>query len=459
MPAVHQDSSSPAVTDPALSARAALGLILFLAQGIWLPVGEPMLRGVDAAVYCRVAQEMLQRPLADWAMVTLEGRPFYEHPPGFIYLLACCFALFGGTTQTALAVAHALMSLLVALCAGIGYLAAGPYGAIGTLVAVLAQSGFWMEAHNPMLELPTCVGLATGLWGLLYGHRARSPGSHALGWAAAAAGPAFALACKGPVGLLSLALAGAAAGAGLCSWRRAAAATGASLLCTCIMAAAFETARARAGLEPFLVRYWAGQLWPSMTAGRHHPVPSFFYYGPMLWRWYGAGLCLIPAAVWAARQGREASPRGKQLLALSATWMVCVVLGFSCMRQKYQWYMHTALPGFALLGGATLALCAPGLRRALTRGAMRLGWAATVVLMGLRGCAPELLAPRNPACLTDLYQTQPRAADHADGLHISSCCGTQVGWRERYVALFVHGTAVFHCEPDSPHHGDAEVTP
>lgn len=430
--------------------RCVAALLTLILVTLWLPAGLPMLRGVDAAVYCQVAKEITLRPAAHWATVTLGGAPFYEHPPGFMYVLASFFSAFGATTATAIAVAQGLMTLLVLLTAHIAWLAAGPSAAVGTLLSLCLQSGFWNEAHNPMLELPTCAGLAAGVWGLILG---RGPGlrRRSIGLLAAILGPSFACCSKGPVGLLSIALAAAVAWAGLCSWRRAACTTVMSLAATTLLALGFEEARKQAGLDTFLAQYWAHQLWPSMVQGRHHAVASFTFYGPVLWRWYGCGLCLVPAAAfnaWRARHRHDT--QSLCLLIIAAIWIACVVLGFSLMRQKYQWYMHSALPGFALLGGAWMMLCSQRMQRAITTAATGLAAAAVVGFICLRITAPQALAATPPVCLGELYRALPTTQDVADGLHIPACCDTQSAWRDRHVALFLYGTEKFRCHTSKP---------
>lgn len=429
---------------------ALLALGAWLICMLWLPVGLPMLRGVDAAVYCQVAHEIAERPLHAWATITLDGAPFYEHPPGFMYFLALCFTLFGSSVATALAVAQTLMGALMVLVLATAWCVAGPYAAVGTVVGMSLQSGFWQEAHNPMLELPTNVGLALGAWGLVMGPYSRAGVWRVVAAVAAAAGPALAYVSKGPVAAVSIPVAMVVAALGLCSWRRAVCslAAGWALLAACV--AAFELSRSRAGLDNFTVHYATHQLWPSMVRGRHHSVPTLLFYGPVLWRWYAAGMVSLPLAVtlqcYTARRRKHRSPGpSSALLWLGAVWLMCVVLGFSCMRQKYQWYMHIALPAFALITGAMVASLPRHIQERLCTCITATAAVAAVAFLSLRCWAPTRIAPREPRCLAALHRLPPLRRDVHRRRPTLCCCVGAAGWRERYVALFVQDAELVPC--------------
>ena len=80
---------------------------LAMAAGVLITVvvlvrpGTPYLGGVDAACYARIAQELAQRPIADWASITLDGGQFFDHPPLAFWIEALAFKLSGASAATA----------------------------------------------------------------------------------------------------------------------------------------------------------------------------------------------------------------------------------------------------------------------------------------------------------------------------------------------------------------------
>jgi hypothetical protein len=207
----------------------------------------------------------------------------------------------------------------------------------------------------------------------------------------------------------------------------------------------FEAARARLGLPSFYLAYFHQQLWPSMVQGRHHPVSSYGYYLPLLGRWYAAGLVLGPAAGMVAARGRKGAPTAWRLYLVGAVWLLTVVVGFSCMRQKYQWYLHAALPAWALLAGGGAAALPQGARTRLCQGITAAALAAAAVAAALALGRPQVLAPRTPACLAALHRLPPQGQPPGGPKLRLACCVGEAGWRERYVALFVHGAELVPC--------------
>lgn len=422
---------------------------------IWAQPGEPLLRGTDAGVYAQVAKEMSQRSLGHWVQLTLDGAPFHEHPPGLMFLLAAAFTCLGATPHTAILTAHVLMTLEVALCAGIASALAGPYAAAASVLGLCVLSGFYVEAHNPMLELPTAVGLSLGVWGLAAAGRARR-GSllRGLSMVAAVIGPVGAAWSKGPVALAYVPIAAVLVLRGVVSLRLFIGCLICSGLLTTAGFAWFDAAQKAAGVSPFLGPYLREQVWPSMVQGRHHAVSDPTFYVPILRRWYAAGLALMPMTGALCVRHRARSPAAFTLWLLGAMWLATVVLGFSCMRQKYQWYVHVALPAFALCSGAGLAALPPRWQRPFSSVLCGAAVSAALALAGL-GLLDAPRLRQEPVCLAALGRlpaAPPAWPGHRRRL---SCCAGPSGWRERYVALFVHDATWVPCDVPA----DARYTP
>jgi 4-amino-4-deoxy-L-arabinose transferase-like glycosyltransferase len=417
---------------------ALSALVLALAI-IWARPGPPLLRGSDAAVYAEVAAECAARPLSQWANPTLAGEPFFEHPPGFMFLEATFFRAFGATAKATVALAHTMATALVLFTAAIAYRVAGVQAAAGAILGLCCLSGFYAESQNAMLELPVNVALLWGLWGLL---AFRAPHTPSLGaWVAAVLGPVCAFWAKGPVAGLWVPIALTTVISTPIAWRRAAQVFILTGVITVVSVLAAEGLRYRMGLEAFVPHYVRHQLWPSIHVGRHHPVASPFYYLPILARWYLPGCMALALGIYAGVRSQNTGAR--LLSALATVWVMTVVIGFSCMRQKYQWYMHSAMPAFALGTAAFFAAWPIGIRTL----APYLTWGA-IVAAGMVLGSGALLPPsslRAPPVLLALQSIESQPFVQSDPLRRLAICLPHWGWRERYVALFVHHAVLVDC--------------
>jgi 4-amino-4-deoxy-L-arabinose transferase-like glycosyltransferase len=417
-------------------ALAACGALLLLI--IWVRPGLPILAGVDAACYARIAADMARRPIATWCEMRLWDMPFYDHPPGFILLLALAFRLFGASPAVALAVGRGMATLAVLGTGAVAHRLAGPRGALAAWLVLPTLSGFLFESQNPMLEMPLTVGLLACTWGALRLEQA-------WGWALCGIGCVAALGSKGPPGLAILPVWAFMGWRGWAPRRRLAAAAALALALCGVCLLTFEAWRAQQGLPAFSPHYVAVQLWPSMIVGRHNPVASPWFYGPVLWRWYAAGLGLAAVAGILARR-RVLAAGEARLLALGAVWCAVFVLGFTAMRQKYPWYVHPTAPGFAWMGAAALAW---GLAR------WRLHRATAVALTGV-ACAyggvawvdPALLHTRRPTL--EAFYVAPPPTFAAEEARLVAYCDGPLGWRENHTMGFLWQARIVPCDSPAP---------
>ena len=431
------------------TARQACWVALFFALlTIWVRPGPTTLYGIDAGCYARVAAEMAAQPWAHWADVQLGGAGFYEHPPGFVLIEAAAFRFFGDHTRVAVALARGMATCALLLMGLIAHAVAGERAVLGTWVALPAISSFLFESQNPMLEMPLCVGLLLAMLGAWI-----LPRQGVVGTLAFAFGSAAAFWTKGPPGL--------AAGAWLvwASWRqrtpraRVAAAALTSSALVGITVAAFEWQRARLGLAPFFSTYFDHQVVASAIHGRHNPQGSPWYYFPVIWRWHATGVVWAIPILLALGQAPSRHRSAVRLAEMGVVWSVVWVLGFSIMRQKYQWYMHPITPAFAWIAGAGAAAWGPWPLHWRKIG-LRAQCALPLVYSVLLLCYPSPF--RTPHLVLDALHATPRPSFAAGDARVVAYCGPH-DWREQHVARFLWRADLTHCDATAPYRFDGET--
>ena len=111
-----------------------------------------MLYSVDGIVYALVGKELTLKPLSQWAILTWNGSPFFEHPHLTPWLIGASMKLFGVRTLTAIlpilliSLATVLLTYFIGralLDHRLGLLA----GTVLTLTPAFVKGG-----RNPMLE-------------------------------------------------------------------------------------------------------------------------------------------------------------------------------------------------------------------------------------------------------------------------------------------------------------------
>lgn len=358
----------------------------------WFRPGPRLLIGGDSGIYARIGRELAERPLATWLELTLEGQPFFEHPPLGLWVEAAAFRLFGATVPVAVGVARAWATLSLVLVGIAAWQVAarrtrmvdgleGPSLGAFAMLGLLALPGYLYASQVAMLEGPLTAALALGAWAVASLLTSRAPEGDTFPRGATLA---FSLAvtlgfwAKGPPALVLLGVVAALGALGRIPWGVAGAAALAAVGAVGLTIAAFDALRAARGLEPFFGHYLAHQVWPSLTVGRHHPEPNpFFYVGPVL-AWYLPALLVTPVVVGVAlaRRRRPWTWRlSVELALLGGLLWGGVLLGFSAATQKYQWYIHPGAVGAAFLVGAALALIPSRFERWLSQGALALALA------------------------------------------------------------------------------------
>jgi len=320
-------------------------------------LGTPGLFDADEPAYAQAAREMLES--GDWITPHFNGRPRFDKPILFYWLISLSYRLFG-VTEFAVrfwsALAGVALVLLIAWTARRRFgppadLWAGLALTTNLLTALLARAAVTDMLLTLFVTLAILAGLET-----LEGSR-RAGWWARLGWAAMA----FAVLVKGPVGLLvpGLALGGSLlftperrrALARLIPWDG-------PVLFAALTLPWYGLVLAANGwsfVEGFLIKHHITRYTGIVSS---HAGPIWFYFPVLLigfFPWSG----FLPAALWRvgrmARRGQAADP-GECLLVASACWMLGVFVFFSFAGTKLPSYLFPAFPGLALLvGGAGIS--------------------------------------------------------------------------------------------------------
>lgn len=421
----------------AISAAAAFVLLT-----IWLRPGPAVLYGVDAGCYARVAAELAARPMGRWIEPLLGGQGFYEHPPGLPLLEAVAFRLTGASVTTALGLARVMATLVAWGVAQVAHQVAGQRAVLGTLLLLPAMSSFLYESQNPMLEMPLCAGLLLALLGAL-----KLAKSAWLGTALFTAGVTIAWWSKGPPAFAAWGLLAFVCWRGHVRLTLALGAAASGVVSVVASMAWFEHARRAAALPPFFAVWWQHQVMASVTEGRHNPIASLWYYAPIVWRWQTAGVVLAPLLLFAVWQRRRQFAEATFLAQLGLVWGLILFVGFSVVRQKYQWYLHPMFAGFAWLGGAAL-VCWTTAHRWLPRIVPKALITMCVVYGACVAWWPERLQSRQHD-LEALQALPPPQFDPGHSRDVAYC-GPTLGWRAEHYAKFLWQANIVACDAPAP---------
>jgi 4-amino-4-deoxy-L-arabinose transferase-like glycosyltransferase len=334
----------------------AILLILLLVSGtlFFFRLGSPGLFDADEPAYAQAAREMLES--GDWITPHFNGRPRFDKPILFYWLISLSYRVFG-VTEFAVrfwsALAGVALVLLIAWTARRRFgppadLWAGLALTTNLLTALLARAAVTDMLLTLFVTLAILAGLEAQEGSRRAGWWAR------LGWAAMA----FAVLVKGPVGLLvpGLALGGSllftperrSALARLIPWDG-------PVLFAALTLPWYGLVLAANGwsfVEGFLIKHHITRYTGIVSS---HAGPIWYYFPVLLigfFPWSG----FLPAALWRVgrmARRRQAADPGERLLVASACWLLGVFVFFSFAGTKLPSYLFPAFPGLALLVGAT----------------------------------------------------------------------------------------------------------
>lgn len=325
------------MTEHQFNRRLLLAAFALLAALIWSRPAPPAYVGVDAGCYARIARDIAERPISAWPEVTW-GEPFYEHPPGALWVESLWFRAFGFSAQSGVTLARLWATLLGLGVALVALRLSDARVAALSLVGLASFGGFYSESQNPMLDLPLTTVMTFAILAIV---------SERSGWFAVLF--TFAFFIKGPPALALLAplmwFAATFRRLRFAAMTVALALALLSLACLC-----FEYARLQRGLAPFFSIYFERQLKASLLHGHHNPSDNPFFYLTTVAGLYSVFVVALPLGAYLRRR--------EPLWQLGALWAAAIVGGFTLARQKYAWYIHPMMPGAAWVTGLALATVA-----------------------------------------------------------------------------------------------------
>jgi len=331
-----------------------LGLLLLSGTLFFFRLGTPGLFDADEPAYAQAAREMLET--GDWVTPRFNGRPRFDKPILFYWLITLSYRVFG-ITEFAVRVWSALAGvILVVLIAWAARRTFGPPADLWAGVAFTTNLLTTLLARAAVTDMLLTLFVTTAI---LAGLEALE-GSRGAGWWARLFWAAMGLAVlvKGPVGVLipMLALGGLLlflqerwrALARLFPWEGPVLFAVLSLPWYGLVLAA----NGWAFVEGFLFKHHITRYTGVVSS---HAGPIWFYLPVLLigfFPWSG----FLPPALWRAgkaarlREGRNPADR---LLVVCACWVVGVFLFFSFAGTKLPSYLFPAFPALALLVGAS----------------------------------------------------------------------------------------------------------
>ncbi len=347
--------------------RIAILLVLLVVSGslFFFRLGTPGLFDADEPAYAQAAREMLET--GDWITPHFNGRPRFDKPILFYWLITLAYRVFG-VTELAVrfwsALAGVLLLLIIAWTAGRWFgapaeLWAGLAFTTNLLTALLARAA----VTDMLLTLFVTLTIVAGVEALAGPSASRrggaSPETRARRWAMVAwAAMGLAVLVKGPVGLL---IPGMAFGG---AWLVCPGVRGAllrlfpwqgPLLFVAITLPWYSLVVAANGwafVEGFVIKHHLTRYTGVVSS---HSGPLWFYLPVALigfFPWSG----FLPRALWQAATAacrREGSEPADSLLITCACWVTGVFLFFSLAGTKLPSYLFPAFPGMALLAGAS----------------------------------------------------------------------------------------------------------
>ena len=368
---------------PRLTDTAALLLVLMFAGTLFFfRLGAPGFFDADEPAYAQAAREM--RESGDWVTPHFNGRPRFDKPPLFYYLIMLSDRLLGETEFAARcwsALAGIAVTALLWLTARRWV---GPRAGPTTGVAFSASLLTALLARAAVTDMLLCLFVTAAILAGLAALQAPAPRARRFataGWVAMA----LAVLVKGPVGLLipGLALGGSllllqeirSGVPRLVPWEGPA-------LFLAIAAPWYALVLAANGwafVEGFLIKHNLSRFSGVISS---HGGPVWFYVPVLLvgfFPWCGS----LPPALWqaarVARRRRAVSP-AERLTVTCLCWFAGVFVFFSLAGTKLPSYLFPAFPALALLVGGEMADAA---EEPIPRWISRVGsW-----LMGLTGCA------------------------------------------------------------------------
>ncbi|MEI8191506.1 MAG: glycosyltransferase family 39 protein [candidate division NC10 bacterium] len=331
-----------------------VALILLSGALFFFEIGTPGLFDADEPAYAQAAREMGES--GDWVTPHFNGRPRFDKPPLFYYLILLSYRLFG-VTEFAARFWSALAGVaLTGMLWVAGRRWLGPHAGLMASAAFSASLLTALLARAAVTDMLLCLFVTAAILAGLAALQAPAPRARRFaiaGWVAMA----LAGLVKGPVGLL---IPGLALGGSLLLLReirsglpRLVPWQGPALFLA-IAAPWYALVLAANGwafVEGFLIKHNLSRFSGVISS---HGGPLWFYVPVLLvgfFPWCGS----LPSALWraarVARRRRAVSP-AERLTVTCLCWFVGVFVFFSLAGTKLPSYLFPAFPALALLVGS-----------------------------------------------------------------------------------------------------------
>ena len=422
-------------------------LMLFLAAVVLCgQIENEVLYSVDGIVYSLVGKELAHRPVSQWAILTWNDAPFYEHPHLTPWMLGASMKLFGVSTLTAILpiVLIALATVLLAYLLGralldhrLGLLA----GTVLTLTPEFIRGG-----RNPMLEpaLMFFIMLA------VYFHvLATRPDRFFACTILSGLSLALAFLAKGPPAVLALAVVIAFQSA---AWafpdafktarlplRRFSIHLVALIVIAAGVVALVDAWHGAVAGTSFFAHYISHQLQFTVVEGRGAAANDWTYYVNTFvhdWPWWP----LVPAGIvlvgW--RRDREALPA----LVLGVLVTAGTYAGFTLMAHKAEWYTEIHYVGSSLVAALTLRYLVS--QRLIERYYATVALVLIVPTLFLSASLPSLFLQYGRPFERFMERARAELGSTLDGQAIADCVGVEP-WKGPFFLRFYLGVHKVDC--------------
>jgi len=424
----------------------ACGVTFLAAALLGNQLQHEVLYTVDGVVYALVGKELSVRPLSEWALLTWQGRPFFEHPHLTPWLLAASMKVLGVSTFSVLLPIVLLSVATVVLTYRLGLALLGHgFGLLAATVLALTPE-FIRGGRNPMLEpaLMFSVMLA------VHSHVISTlPGRFVRGTVGVGVATGLALLAKGPPAVLALAVIAffqAAArlfptafdGFALTA-RQCATQCGALVVVPAAMVLAVDLWYRHLTGTSFFGHYLGNQLQFTIVEGRGAVANDWTYYARTFvrdWPWWPFAVGGIALVVW--RRDRVALPAAT----VGAGVTVGTYLGFSLMAHRAEWYVAIHHVGTSLLAALALRSLVPD--RMLAAYFQRFVLAITLPLLTLSAIVPSLFLQYGRPLERFLDQAQTELGERLAGVPVADCIGLEP-WKGPFLVAFYLGTTRTAC--------------
>lgn len=312
-------------------------------------LGYPLLEP-DEGRYAEVAREMLVR--GDWIVPTVNGKPFYDKPPLFYWLVAASYQIFGVTDWAARLVPTLAAFLTVLTVYVLGRRSLGTRGAFLGGLALALMPGPVLCGRVVILDSLLTFFVAVTL---LTAHAAIGPRSVGVGWRwwlLSAVGCGLGVMTKGPIAgvlllpplVLYLILNADRARPTCAQW---------TAYLAVVLALVVPWFAAIIVRDPhFAYHFFVDQHLVRFALKAYHVEPMWYYVPVLLAACLPWSLLVIPFGRFLLSRSDEVRAVRCPALGFFALWAGWCVLFFSLSSSKLPPYVLPAAPALALLFGA-----------------------------------------------------------------------------------------------------------